>query len=302
MPPIRRDPPRAGGVTLLELVIAMVVTAIIAGIALYFALPLRQSVDVAVRAELTDIADNSLQRIGRDVRLALPNSVRVTGAGQFLEFIPVRTAGRYRADGGGASSGSDCPAQGGVSAPDADQLSFDTGVDTCFKTIGLLPDAATVTAGDHLVLNNYGPGFAGQNAYATGGILNRRDGVVVASEGSRERVSFSSTSQFDRTLHDSPGKRFYIVTTPVSYVCDTAARTLTRYSGYGFSEAQPTTFGGGSAALVADHVAACSFDYVANVAPQMGLLTLRLTLERPVSSGAVERVTLYHAVHVNNVP
>ena len=132
------------GVTLIELVVTIVVIAIIVTAVSFFLTPLRESTDVAMRAELTDIADNALQRTGRDVKLALPNSVRVTSSGGavYLEFIAVRTAGRYRADGGGASGGVDCPAADpALGAPDNDQLSFDSVNDTCFKSLGSCPTA-----------------------------------------------------------------------------------------------------------------------------------------------------------------
>src|SRR2546421_12399000 len=98
------------GLTLLELVLAMVLVGITVGATVYFLYPVVQSADLTGRAELTDIADNALQRIGREVRLALPNSVRQTtsGSSSFLEFLPVRTAGRYRADSGSVSGGTDC--------------------------------------------------------------------------------------------------------------------------------------------------------------------------------------------------
>jgi len=300
MRPLRR----ARGVTLIELVVAMVVVAIVVAATIYFVNPVRQSVDLAGRAELTDIADNALQRIGRDVRLALPNSVRTTtsGASVFVEFLEVRTAGRYRGDSGSVSAGNDC-ADTGIGQPASDELSFDAAIDQCFMTIGTLPNASQVSANDFLVLNNHGPGFDGQNAYATAGTMNRRQVTAVLSEASRERVSFTSATAFDRTLHDSPGKRFYIITGPVSYECNTGTATLTRYWGYAIQAAQPTSFASGSSALIAENVVApCAFDYAANVAPQIGLLTLRLTLQKALSGGAVERVSLYHALHVSNVP
>ena len=107
MHPIRRNTVAfSRGVTLIELVVAMVLVGIIVAATAYFFYPVTQSVDLAGRAELTDIADNALQRIGREVRLALPNSVRQTTSGSLslLGFLPVRTAGRYRSDGGGAAS------------------------------------------------------------------------------------------------------------------------------------------------------------------------------------------------------
>jgi hypothetical protein len=56
--------------------------------------------------------------------------------------------------------------------------------------------------------------------------------------------------------------------------------------------------------VIARNVTACNFDYVANVAPQIGLLTMRLTLSKTLSglAGSAETVSLYHAVHVSNVP
>ena len=278
----------------------MVVIGVVVAATIFFAYPVRQAVDVKARAELTDIADNALQRMGREVRLALPNSVRVTtsGASWYLEFVPIRTGGRYR----GESSGAACGAG-------TDELSFEA-VDTCFKTIGILPaqDVPTITANDFLVLNNYGAGFAGQNVYQTAAPLNWRRIASVADEGSpvvHQVVNFTSAASFDRSLHDSPAKRFYIVEgngatpAPVSFECTPPA--LVRHSGYAMTTAQPTAFASGVG--LANDVLACSFDYAANgVAAQIGLLTLHLELGKTISSGGVETVTLYSAVHVNNVP
>lgn len=280
---------RSGGFTLLEMIVTIVITGIVVGVTIFFANPITQAGDVTTRAELTDMADNTLQRIGRDVRLALPNSVRVTNTGSiyFLEFVPVRTGARYRVESSGATCGTG-----------TDELAFGPTIDQCFKSIGTIPNDTSVVAGDFLVLTNYGEGFAGQNVYATAGTLNLRPITAVTSATT---VTFTSGTAFARELHDSPGRRFFIVTTPVSYVCDPAAKTITRYAGYGFSLVQPTTFGSGTAALVARDVSDCRFQYSLNVAPMVGLLTLRLTLTRAVSTGP-ENVSLYHAIHVNNVP
>lgn len=279
---------RFRGVTLLEMVLVIVIVGALVGATLFFAYPVRQAVDVTVRAELTDIADNALQRIGRDVRLALPNSVRVTSVGSvyFVEFIPLRTAGRYRAESSGAACGSD-----------TDELGFDA-PDACFKSIGTIPNDTDVVAGDYVVLNNYGPGFDGQNAYQVSGTLNRR---AITSVNAATTVAYTSAAAWDRKLHESPGRRFFIATTPVSYVCNPSGGTLIRYAGYGFSLAQPTTFTSGTSALLATNVSGCVFDYSPNVAPQVGLLTLRLSLAKAVSTGT-ESVALYHAIHVSNVP
>jgi MSHA biogenesis protein MshO len=294
---------RHAGFTLIEMIVAMVAVAIIVGATVFFAYPLQQAVDTKARAELTDAADNALQRIARDVRLALPNSVRVTNTANqvLIEFLAIRAAGRYRADSGGASSGVDCPADG-LSPPGADRLSFDA-ADDCFKSLGVVADAASIAPNsDWLVLNNYGAlagQFPGQNAYeAPGGNRVLITGRTV--EGARTRIAFTSTS-FQRSLHDSPAKRFYVISGPVTYECNLATQELRRYSGYAITPAQPTGLVGG--ALLAIGVTGCSMDYAASgVAPQIGLLTIRLSLSRTLSGGKVETVSLYHAIHVKNVP
>lgn len=322
MRPTRPDrrPAPSRGVTLIEMVVVILLLGILIGATVYFLYPVTQSVDLKTRAELTDIADNTLQRIGRDVRLALPNSVRVatSGGASYLEFIPIRSAGRYRAASGGISSGADCP-DTGEGTPASDQLSFAPVLDTCFKTIGLPqgigvpPDVGGITTRDFLVFNNYGTGFTDQDAYASAGNPNRRQISAVSNETTRLRIAFTSATNLDAVAHDSPGKRFFVVVgratgtaqpEPVSYVCvpNPAGGTITRYWGYDLSDAQPTSFAAGNQATIAADVTSCSFDYAANVSPQVGLLTMQLELSRTLTGGVTQRVTLYHGVHVSNVP
>lgn len=312
MPPTS---PEERGFTLIELVVTIVLTGLIMGVLVFFAYPLRQGVDLTVRADLTDAADTALRRIGRDVRLALPNSVRVASDASgraYVEFLAVRTAGRYRADGQGAGGGSlaNCPANDATLSPpqpNNDQLSFDVSADTCFKSIGRVPDRATIVAGsDFLVLNNFGTGFAGQDAYAAGSppatnrvlITGTSDDAVLP----QSQIQYSSAT-FVRTLHDSVGKRFFVISGPVGYICDPVAGTLTRYWNYPI---QAALFGaapaGASSALLATQISACQFNYSQNASPQASLLSMLMTLSKSVSSGSAERVSLYQAVHVNNVP
>ena len=66
------------GFTLVEMIVVIVITGIIAGVvAIFLRAPVQGYVDSARRAEMTDIADTALRRIGRDLRTAVPNSVRV---------------------------------------------------------------------------------------------------------------------------------------------------------------------------------------------------------------------------------
>jgi len=109
----------------------------------------------------------------------------------------------------------------------------------------------------------------------------------------------SANANFVRQLHDSPGRRFFIAGAPVTYRCDPITGRLTRHTGYGLNATQSSAVGVG--VDIATSVSACSFDYSPDVAAHVGLLTLRLTLSRAVSTGT-ESVSLYHAIHVNNMP
>lgn len=296
-----RTPRRARGVTLIEMVVAIVLVAIVVGATVYFAFPVRQAADLAIRAELTDAADNALQRMARDLRLALPNSVRLAGSGKYVEFLAVHTAGRYRADGYGDGTpvGATCD---GVSG-DSDRLVFDV-ADDCFKPIGTVPATISDASGHRLVLNNYGQNFSGQNAYEAVASADRNWRAIsgTATAGNNDRIRFSpATDSFKRHLHDSPGRRFFIISGPVTYGCDTTLGELKRYSGYAIPVTQQTS-GLGTGNLIAKNVSECLFEYKDEVAPQIGLLTMTLSLSKAVSGGGTETVRLFHAIHVRNVP
>ncbi len=89
-PPLRESK----GFTLVEMIMVIVITGIIGGmVAVFLKAPIQQYIDVSRRADMTDIADTALRRIGRDVRLALPNSVQVHTSGSgtstvyYLDFL-----------------------------------------------------------------------------------------------------------------------------------------------------------------------------------------------------------------------
>lgn len=278
--PFPLPPSRQGGFTLVEMIMVIVITGIIGGIvAVFLKAPIQQYTDVARRADMTDIADTALRRISRDLRLALPNSVRVTGTctggatSCFLEFLPTSGGGRYRAGGGG------------------NELDF-TAADTSFEVLGPMPAMAV---GDEVVVYNLG--IAGADAYAG----NNRTAVSAPPAG----VAANITSKL--FPFDSPGHRFHVISTPVSYVCD-GAGTLWRYWGYAIQDVQTKTDSIAELdalipdvnhrARLANNVSSCRFTYDANVVAQRsGLVTMHLGITKDG-----ETVTLYSAAHVSNQP
>jgi MSHA biogenesis protein MshO len=302
---MRRTSDRRGqaGFTLIELIVAMVLTGILAAAAAVFLrVPIAGYFDVARRAALTDIADLAVRRFGRDVQTALPNSVRVAGACTgvstcYLEYLEVRTGGRYREEpSGGATQCSGTDAY-------TDTLQIGS-ADTCFRSLGPVPDLASIAtgaAGDFLVVYNLGPGFIDADAYLSSGNNKSRITAVTAGAGPNpeDRIEFQSLA-FPLA---SPDRRFHVVSGPVTYVCDPVAQTLTRHWGYAITPAQATPPSGGSSALLATGVTGCSFAYAPNaVAQRNGVVSIRLELTQTDPAGTPERVTLFSQVHVSNVP
>lgn len=265
------------GFSLIELIVVIAVVGILAGVvAVFIRSPLDGYMAASRRAELSDTADGALQRIARDVRRALPNSLRVTQVGdvQYLEYLPIADGGRYRAETAGDGSG--------------DILDFTSGADASFDVLGNTVAAAN---GQYLVLYNLGLDSA-TDAWQGD---NRR---AVTSTGNVSNLAFTASG--DPLPLESPNRRFFLIDTPVSYVCDPAAGTVRRYSGYGApTAAQPTSFSSGSNALLAQRVKACSFIYAAGASQRLGQLTLWLQLENSEGDNA-EQVSLYREVVVNN--
>lgn len=280
----QQSPHPSRGFTLIEMIVVIVVSGILLGIVGMFGRrQIDAYMDVASRAELADAADTALRRIGRDLQSALPNSVRQSGT-TLLEFVPIRDAGRYRADIGASASD--------------DPLDFTSSSDSTFDVLG---PTVNILAGDQLVV--YNTGQTGSDVYAG---TSRRAATVGSNLA---KVTFAPAgTQFPIA---SPQSRFQIVGGPVTYECVPnlavpESGTIIRRWCYDFQSAQPTSFGAltshaactavKSAVLVSD-VAACSFNYTPAVMQRNGLVELRLRLTR---NG--ESVELMHQIEVLNTP
>jgi MSHA biogenesis protein MshO len=276
---MQKTPKYIAGFTLIEAIMVIVITGILGALVSSFAKPLEGYFAATARADLSDVADTALRRMGRELHAALPNSVRISGS--FIEFLPTTTGGRYRA----SSAASGTVQCGGVHSEDI--LDF-TKTDACFKVIGELPEfPGAPVAGEELVVYNTMPGS-----------VYNGDNVATIAAGSTRLLIMFNSKQFPL---ESPSHRFQIISGPVTFAC--VGTTLWRYSGYARQAAQPTDIASAplstatNIARLATGVdcANSSFFYNTGVTQRAGLITLTLTLSN-------SSVTLLHQVHVQNVP
>ncbi|HEY8100809.1 MAG TPA: type II secretion system protein [Burkholderiaceae bacterium] len=276
------------GFTLIEAVMVIVITGIIAAVvAVFIRLPVQGYINSVARAELTDVADTSLRRMARDMRLALPNSIRISG-GNYLELLLTKTGGRYLAE-------EDNQGTAGI-------LNFTNTAATSFTLVGTPPAGPqAITIGDSIVVYNLGLGVA--DAYGVG---NR---ATVTGVAGNAITMGSNPFAAQNPPFKSPTYRFQVVSSPVTYFCDGLAGggtgMLTRYWGYTITSSQPNTpalltAAGAQSAILASNVQSCIFGYTSLPNTHSALIGLTITLSNTNNDAGT--VVLFHQVHVDNTP
>ncbi|MGB8517017.1 MAG: type II secretion system protein [Gallionella sp.] len=292
------NPKSYKGFTLIEMIMVIVITGIIGSmVAVFLKAPIQQYTDVSRRAELSNIADTALYQLASDISTSVPNSVRVAGCGSSpcVEFIPTKDGGRYRNNAQGGTGS--CGAAG-------DDLDFSK-ADSCFEIVGQPINFSTGASGDYIVLGStQSSGNPPYDTTAATGVLRAYTGA----SGAQKMVIITAT-QFP-LFASLASPRFDVVDgsrQAITFSCEgtlgmlnasnDGQASMVKHWLYGFNavQAAPVSLGG-SRALLATKVSGCSINYDTSN-QRMGLLTVGLTL---TSSG--ESVTLYHEIHVNNMP
>lgn len=264
------------GFTLVELVMVIVIMGVIGGIvSVFMKSPVDAYFDTARRAALTDVADTTARRIARDIRKALPNSVRTPSAG-CLEFIPTKTGGRYRTE--------------AILSGDGTQLNFSAS-DTAFNMFGsnnALPVDQRIAQEDVVVVYNLG--IPGADAYS-----QENTSRVSATPIDGAETSISIDSKLFPLKSGS--NRFQVVPAAekvVAYVC--SGGNLRRTVSSTFYLASSASVCAATGPILARNIS-CSFDYSGSDLQRNALVRMVMQL---TDSG--EAVNLYHEVHVNNTP
>ena len=258
------------GFTLVEMIVVIVVLGLIsAGTAIYIVRSMEAYSDTVRRDQLTSTARIAVEKITRELRNALPNSIRINNSAgtHCIEFLPIQTGSTY------------------ASAPiTAANVSFNS---VAFDTPDTPAYVALYPSSTQLLYNKNNPGpLADYNA----GSSDPANGVVYL--GASHRFSLGS-----------PRQRFYVTGAPVSY-CLEPDGDLLRYQGYSINSAQPTPPPAANGALVADKLqlsdggnAVIPFRYDNGSLQRNAVITLDF---RVMDEG--EWVRLLHEVQIRNVP
>ena len=288
---------RVRGFTLVEMIVVIVIGGILSvGISGLITRPLEGYATQGNRALLVDSAETALQQMTREIRRALPNSVRVGCANQCIEILRILDGGRYRIAGAGNT------------------LDFSLATDT-FDALGVLQseiDAPGVIDDvgstsqqqdcldgtvDCLVIYNTGTDASEISAYDS-------ENIAAITSANSTSISFDNSGDvptFNFPL-SSPGQRFFVVDSPITFYCDTVTGQITRYQNYAIQSPQPidpmaAPLNAGQAAIVTENVGSCSFTYSPGTLFRSGLVTLDIGFTR---RGDVIR--LIQQIHVSNVP
>ncbi len=199
---------RQRGFTLIELVVTLVISAVVVSfVSMFISGPVRGFADQARRARLVDAADAALQRIGRDVRRSLPNSVRTTAAAGVvaLEMLSTVDGARYRAQPPGTT---------------AQILDFAT-ADGSFNVLGPFTQLTKPWSSTTSYLAIYNVGVPGAEAYELANVITPAGTTIsIAADGAtgEDRVTLTPAFKFS---YSSPTQRVFLVDGPVTYLCDT---------------------------------------------------------------------------------
>lgn len=261
------------GFSLIELVIVIILLAVVAvSMTTLFRDTTESYLQSESRHGMASSARLAIERMGREIREALPNSVRVNGNNDCVEFVPIVAATRY----------TDLPTTSpgtSVTVVEPDASTEISGLNTTNLYVMVIP------------LNT-------NEVYNTA--LAHQAPVTGFSKlgGNLTQVTISST-RFNRK---SPQSRIFFVRQPVSFCV--SGNNLNRYTDYGFNTAQPAIGAMGAGDLILNRVLLVAngnpvdvFTYDPGTLNRNAILVVDLHLQ-----GRNESINLEHEVHVRNFP
>jgi len=281
-------PPQTGqkGFTLIEMITVIVLLGIIAGILTPFIAKAMQAYTHSkARAELVARGRLALERLTREVRQAVPNSLSVLSAGTGIEFARSRAGGRYveRFDDFGT---------------EFSRTSLRFRKNANLTSLYIVGTNLNYVAGDVLVIANTSPANlqAGNTATPVSGItLTTATGP--GNDGTANGQILSFTGQ--QFTVESPGKHFSIADQTVEVGLSGSNLRWFTATGLGTADYDGAADWSSSDPSLIDGVSAVTFVYAPGTPQSTGVLRVDLQI---ADAGTGETIRLYREIHVRNTP
>ena len=293
------------GFTLVELIVVIVLTGILAStITVFFKPAIDSYFATQRRAALADTADTAVRRMAREIRSAVPNSILEHGS-SCIEFVPSRAGGRFRMA-AHLDDDSTPRENAGLTCPNTtESCALDLTAATLKQAFDVLQLSQSVTpvVGDFVVIGNQEPAqvYSGTNRREISSFTT----LPATNVFGTHRIGLGNGSLASALGYDMG--RFSVVPASgsVAFVCSGTGKADGRGTGKLFRvvRALGTTTPNScpditNAPVLADKVESCNFVYSSNEGTQQnGLVWMEVTL-----TDADESVNLAFAAHVSNVP
>lgn len=305
--PIQPSPVKQCGFTLIELIIVITLLGIISLVTVGFISSSVQGfADLTRRDQLSAAARIAVERMAREVRNALPNSIRVTAGGDCLEFIPTSGASRYLS----------VPTSTATPANNFQAVAFALAPNTQNSRIAVYPIDSNRAEEPRAATDN--PIYDIDNHAIISPLLTS-SGAALAPVPTPASGAVTVTLNSSHTFPaDSPSRRFFVVQEPVSFCV--VGSDLYRFQGtgvaaqYTYSNNQPSAaqlfanLAEPNRVLLASDIAMppnnTPFRFVDAVLQRNGLVLFDMFVVDPNIVGArpQENVQVQFAVQVRNVP
>lgn len=217
------------GFTLIELVAVIVLLGIISvGVSGYIRSSVEAYKEVTRRDTITQLGRFAVERISREVKAALPGSVRIgsSGGAECLEFVPALASSVYV----------DAPFPPDGSAT-FEVVDFAQASDPAISRVAIYTlsntDVYTQPSGGSFVAE-----------------LNASNGISTVVTNGLRTITLDTANTFPQP--SSVAKRIYFIDEPVSFCL--SGGSLTRYSGYGYTSSQNEPPSGGQSSLLAERL------------------------------------------------
>ncbi|WP_144212324.1 PilW family protein [Shewanella donghaensis] len=274
---------KQGGFTLVEMVTVILILGIlIVGVSSFVIFGTRIFVESSSIDQVLSQSRFAVERMTRDIRNAVPNSVRLneanSGAFQCIELLPIESSSSY--------------------------LNLPIYPDAAASTGTIIDNGLSVNSGQFAIV------YPLANA-SIGGVND----IYQASRNKRFEVQSTSTTANEMTLtftgavqftEQSTIKRIYFANQPISYCFESLAGVpdvkLYRYSDYGYIPDQPAPSGMGTGVLMAENISNSLLLEPAIKVTEQNLMTNSIVHLEPRFSVNGETFKYQHQVQVTNVP